>query len=482
MTLSSALSSALSGLAASTRSADVVSGNLANALNEGFAPRELSLSSARDGRGVRIDAVIRKVDTGLLAERRIADSARAGSEVEAEFAQALERMIGTPDTPGSLGSRLADFEAALVTATARPEDANRLQAVLEGAQALVATLNQAAAGVALLREQADQRIAQTVTSLETGLQDVVTLNTRITTALTRGSDATALQDKRQSVIDELSRIVPLREIPRDNGAIALVTTSGALLLDGRAVALSFSPTPIIEPEMSVENGQLSNLRIDGVEIPAAIDRGPLKGGQLGALFELRDRLSVDAATRLDAVARDIVDRFQKDGLDTSLLPGAAGLFTDLDARFLPENELGLAARLSVNTLVDPAQGGGVFRLRDGLGAQDPGPPGHGALLAAFSQALNDGTDLASSAFGGGTRDAAGHVAALVSQVTSARVTSEDRLSFAAGQASEFRAQELSMGVDSDAELQRLLLVEQAFGANARVIQTIDDMLDTLLRI
>jgi flagellar hook-associated protein 1 FlgK len=31
-------------------------------------------------------------------------------------------------------------------------------------------------------------------------------------------------------------------------------------------------------------------------------------------------------------------------------------------------------------------------------------------------------------------------------------------------------------------MQRLLLVEQAFAANARMIQTIDDMMQTLLRI
>ena len=77
---------------------------------------------------------------------------------------------------------------------------------------------------------------------------------------------------------------------------------------------------------------------------------------------------------------------------------------------------------------------------------------------------------------------ADHAATLISSLSLERVATEERQSFATGQAAEFRAQELATGVDSDAELQRLLLVEQAFGANARMIQTIDDMLDTLLRI
>jgi flagellar hook-associated protein 1 FlgK len=37
-------------------------------------------------------------------------------------------------------------------------------------------------------------------------------------------------------------------------------------------------------------------------------------------------------------------------------------------------------------------------------------------------------------------------------------------------------------VDLDYELQSLLAIEQAYTANARVIQTVSDMLDTLARI
>ena len=38
------------------------------------------------------------------------------------------------------------------------------------------------------------------------------------------------------------------------------------------------------------------------------------------------------------------------------------------------------------------------------------------------------------------------------------------------------------GVDTDAEMQKLLLIEQAYAANARVIATVQAMIDTLMRI
>ena len=42
--------------------------------------------------------------------------------------------------------------------------------------------------------------------------------------------------------------------------------------------------------------------------------------------------------------------------------------------------------------------------------------------------------------------------------------------------------ELRGGVDTDQEMQNLLMIEQAYSANAKVIQNVDDMIKTLLSI
>ena len=42
--------------------------------------------------------------------------------------------------------------------------------------------------------------------------------------------------------------------------------------------------------------------------------------------------------------------------------------------------------------------------------------------------------------------------------------------------------ELAGGVDTDQELQKLLLIEQAYAANARVIQTADELIQLLIRL
>ena len=46
----------------------------------------------------------------------------------------------------------------------------------------------------------------------------------------------------------------------------------------------------------------------------------------------------------------------------------------------------------------------------------------------------------------------------------------------------YEAEKLETGVDTDRELQNLLIIEQAYAANARVLETIDQMIQRLMEI
>ena len=64
----------------------------------------------------------------------------------------------------------------------------------------------------------------------------------------------------------------------------------------------------------------------------------------------------------------------------------------------------------------------------------------------------------------------------------ARQTADTENSFASSRRNILREAELRTRVDTDAEMQELLLIEQAYAANAKLIQTAEDMLDQLMRI
>jgi len=198
------------------------------------------------------------------------------------------------------------------------------------------------------------------------------------------------------------------------------------------------------------------------------------GGRLAALFDTRDALGPEVLRGLDSFARDLIGRTER-----LTPPPSPGLFTDAGARFDPAQETGLAGRLAVGAAVDPSAGGALFRLRTGPDAALPSAVAQAPYLAALGPALSAQEATVPNE---APRDLSSHAARLSSRAAQARLTAESAQSFAAGQAGELREMELRRGVDSDAELQRLILVEQAFSANARMIQTLDDMMQTLLRI
>ena len=484
MSISSAISSALSGLNASSRQVQAISTNLANSLTPGYGVRQLELESLSSGLsgGVRIAASTRNVDEALISDRRRADSALASSTTSATFFAELERTLGTPEDPKSLTARLAEFEASLISASARPEEETRLQSAVLRADEIVQALNNASDRVQALRSDAETRIQQDVTNANEYLRQLETLNGQIVDAKNRGVPAAALQDQRSVVLDQLTEIVPLRVFQRDNGSISIYTPTGAGLLDGRAAELSFSPANVIAPHMTQANGLLAQLEINGNPVATADDRSPIAGGRLAANFGVRDGLAVDAQAQLDAIARNLIERFQDTAVDPTITPGDPGLFSDGGAAFDAVDEVGIAGRISLSDEVRPEAGGDYRRLRDGLYAAGPGSPGDATLLQNLTQALSEVDSLASGNLGGTSRGAAGHVASMMGYFGEQRLSLDQSVAFSRSNQAGLVENELSFGVNTDEELQRLLLVEQAYAANARLIQTAGEMLDELLRI
>jgi flagellar hook-associated protein 1 FlgK len=255
-----------------------------------------------------------------------------------------------------------------------------------------------------------------------------------------------------------------------------------VVLDGTPGEFGFTNAGVVVAGMSQGNATLSGLTLNGRAISTAAQDGEISGGTLAAQFAIRDDLGPASQQKLDAVARDLIERFENSGLDATRVPGSAGLFTDAGNVFAAANEVGLAQRLTVNSAVDPAQGGALWRLRDGLGATSQGAVGNSQLLKDLQTALTLSRTPASGGFISGARSFAGLASDLVSGMATARVVAEDESSFAAARLDTLHQAELELGVDTDQEMQSLLLIEQAYAANAKVISAVGDMLQQLLEI
>lgn len=480
MSLTSSFSNALSGLSASSRAAQVVSSNIANALTEGYATRSIALSSqslAGNGAGVKVDGVFRNVDSGLISDRRIAQAELGNASVLSEFLGELEQSIGIPEDIGSLNHELNALEAALIEATSRPDSETRLHAVLLAAKDVTSKFKNVSNNIQDMRMTADKEIGAQVEFLNGSLQKIEEFNDQILTQTASGRDATALMDQRQTMIDKIAEIVPIKEIARERNTIALITTSGAVLVDGLASEFQFASVGTIVPQMTLSSGALSGLTLNGYPIDTTADRNGIKGGTLASLFEVRDELSVTAQSDLDAVARSLVERFSDPSVDNTTI---GGLFTDSGLAFDPINEAALSSRLEIAAEGDPTQGGDVWRLRDGLGAVTPGEVGNATKLQSMILALRTPVIPASGGFSTTARSINDLTSDFLSSIGVQRQSRESDVSFTSTKTNSLLLQEKANGVDSDQEMQKLLLVERSYAANAKVIQSIDEMLDLLM--
>ena len=224
MSLTGALFNAFSGLTANARAASLVATNIANATTESYGRRTLELSSQSHGTigGVRIDGVMRHSDPVLIADRRLSDADLGRSTDLQSFALRMEDAVGASDRPGSLMSRFAAFENALILAGNNPASEQRLENVATAAQDLARSFQTLSGTIQNARREADRKIGLDVEALNTALAQVDRLNKSIGAAMTRGTgDISSLHDERQRVIDGISDIVPLRVVERERGAVSL---------------------------------------------------------------------------------------------------------------------------------------------------------------------------------------------------------------------------------------------------------------------
>lgn len=488
MSLTFALTNALSGLRASSQQADVISTNISNALTESYGRRSVVLAPVEVGGlggGVRVEGVTRAEAPARAEARRLADAAAGGALAVSESFARLADAVGDPGAPDALATAADRLDAALSRAADTPENALLLADAARSAGEYAASINRIATEAMALRTAADESIANQVATINQTLSRIQSLNLEIRARVGGGDDAVALMDQREALIREISSIIPVRVVRRDLGEVALFAANGGQLLDGAVIELGFEAASIVTPDLRIETGGLAGLTTGGR--PVSIGRGEgdglFDGGSLAAAFELRDRLLPEMADSLDALALDAIERTAAAGVDPTLAPGAPALFTDAGAAFAGGDATGLALRIGLNVLVDPDRGGDAQLLRDGLGAAASGFAGDATILLNLRDSLRERAPAPFGTFLTGERGAAGFAAELSAAVLTASARVDEAAAFERGRAVELgEAARAATGVDTDQELSKLLLVEQSFNANARVVQVIDDLLARLISI
>lgn len=462
MGISSAFSIAAAGLRATSVQSDLVARNISNAQTEGYARKSADLTT-RSG-AVVVAGIRREVDPLL---ERLDRSNRSDVQRALTISGALASYtgyLGQPDDETSPVNGLNRLYTSLLTLSSAPATAAAQLGVVEAARALTGQINDLGVTLNELSREVELNIRYDVAAVNETLERLAQINGRLSQIGGDGVEGADLRDESARLLDTLSDYIDLQTTTSADGSVNVYTSGGTeLLIQRRASPVRFDPTSgtLMAGEFEITPGK-----------EAA--RG-LRGGSLAGLFELKDTLLPEIRAELDGFATGLVTRFQ--AADGTLTGGENGLFMLLGGGGPQGGDA--AARLVVNALYDPAQGGDAARLVEGGGSGPGLPKGDAGFVTAMMGAIDERRPGAGP-FGEGL-SLADYATAMVAGHQQRRVTAEQRTAQAQISGATISASRQNLqGVNIDDELQVLMVIEQSFAANSRVLTSLQSMMDDLM--
>lgn len=439
------LSIGKSGAQAARIALDVTAQNIANASSEGYVRRSVSLaelsSTGAFGQagavslsGVRLQSVVRNADLFRQSEvrRTGADAARASAEVAG-----LENIESAIEQTGVYPA-IVQFEASLQRLVGDPVDPSLRTAVLEDARTMASTFAMAAGALDTAGQGLRFEAGAGVDQVNVLAGELARVNLRLARAADSSSDQSTLLDQRDALLEKLSGQANITAtINADRTVdVRLGDASGPALVAGGAAGTLAMTT--------AANGSIG-FTLGGSAVS-------LTGGALAGKALALDKLA-DVRTRIDTLARTVIDTVNAAQASGAALDGSAGqpLLSGTGAASMAvvATSGSAIATAPAGAAAGSRNAGNLDALRSALAAADPAG-GMDALLFDVS-----------------------------STVAGRTVTRDALATIADGSRVALQAQ---AGVSLDDEAVNLVRYQQAFQASGRVMQVASDIFDTLLGI
>ncbi|NLY77193.1 MAG: flagellar hook-associated protein FlgK [Tissierellia bacterium] len=230
--------SAVQGLLASQKSLYVTSHNISNTNTKGYT-RQQALQEATLpqlfpnigylGTGTQIYDIIRIRDS-YVDFKYWNENAHLGEwSIKRETLLEIEKLFGEPSN-SSFRKYLDDFYTSLEKLSTNPSDISYREPVVETAIALTKHINETAARLLELREDTRFAIEAREKNINSIAEQIASLNRQIYSMELDGRKANDLRDKRELLVDELSKIVNVRVNESSDGKYT-VSISGISIVD-----------------------------------------------------------------------------------------------------------------------------------------------------------------------------------------------------------------------------------------------------------
>ena len=280
-------------------------------LTESIAPDAVpglnSFSSpGMSGTGVTVTSIQRLHDNSLDTLYRAANSSENYYTVQNSSLTTLQSALGEP--AGGVTTAFSNFQSsisALASETSgSSSDTTNREAVFQSAQTLANTLNLAANAVSTQQAQTISNATAAVSTANGLIDKIATLNGEIRAATAAGESPNTELDQRDTLIDNLSAIVPVQTTVENNGS-TLITVSGQAIVNDTKTYHLGQPTIV-----TAANGT-AQLAVGMANDPNPNNPTPvtLGNGSLGGYVDLYNNSLNPYATSLNNFASTVSTQF-----------------------------------------------------------------------------------------------------------------------------------------------------------------------------
>ncbi|NWJ24882.1 flagellar hook-associated protein FlgK [Rhizobium sp. RM] len=488
MSLMSAMNTAQSIFNNTGKQTEVTSKNIANVGNANYVKRTAILGTTMYGANIVTNG--RAQNESLLRQTIASSSLASGQSTVLGGLEEMKSIFGGNDYESSPATYMSALLESLEGYAAKPSDSALAATAVTSAIDVANSLNKASQELQSIRLRADKEIVLQVDKLNSLLSDFETANNAVKGATASGRDPSDALDQRDALLKEISTIVGVSVVTRDNNDIALYTSQGTTLFETIPRKVTFTPQTAYDA-----NTTGNSIFIDGVAVKAGDGSNTTAAGSLAGLLQIRDDYAPTMQSQLDETARGLITMFAEKPADsTSGLPDMPGLFTYGSplATTIPADGTvspGLAASITVNPALIISQGGNPELLRDGgingtdyvINTSGTGGTGLSKLIDSYVTAFD-----APMNFDASTRIDT-NTSILKYGTNSMGWLEQER----SGATSAYEAKSAlyersstsysnNTAVSLDEELSLLLDIEQSYKAATKLVSTIDEMLQSLM--
>lgn len=419
--------------------------NIANANTEGYTRRRINLSKLSLGFSEMNGESVTRVKNQFVDSQLWYEKQELGKQSMNEMLlKQVEGIYGEPSDSG-LNNIMNEFWNSWSNLANNPESESARAIVKDKGVMLAHTFNRLDKNIKNVQLQVGGEIEQKVSEINGIVKQIKLLNTQI-----GNGGSIDLLDQRDMLIDNLSSKIDIQVNNPDNGSLTIISGGNILVSGGHYNELIVNTSQTSDGVFNIEINKINgNKNIN------------ISSGELGGLLDFHNNYVAKNIQKLNTIANNFksaINDIHKTGYNLNSVTGMA---------FFSENTSG-AGDFSVadEIISDPSL------IASSASIDTPGDGSIAQLMAdlKYGDVINGETieDFYT-----------GVVTELGNQVQQAKFIKDNQ----ARVIERLNNQKANVsGVSLDEEMTNLIKFEQAYQAAARMVGTVDELMDTVLRM